>query len=51
MPDLPIERLSFNEPQISHTGIDYFEHIIVKLTRKKYQIQLPISHMELFLPA
>ena len=41
MPDLLIERLSFNEQQISHTDMDYFEHIIVKLTKK---ISNPATH-------
>ena len=34
MSDLPKERLSFNEQPFTHTGIDYFGPINVKLTRK-----------------
>ena len=34
MPNLPKERLSFNEQPFTHTGIDYFGPINVKLTRK-----------------
>ena len=34
MSDLPKERLSFNEKPFTHTGIDYFGPINVKLTRK-----------------
>ena len=34
MSDLPKDRLPFNEQPFTHTGIDYFRPINVKLTRK-----------------
>ena len=40
MSDLPKQRLPFNEQPFTHTGIDYFGPINVKLTRERRSNQV-----------